>query len=115
MICLDQKVKWWKVLSDRHHVLIQHDYCVDDQPGMYAEYPDGSTQFISVDEWTVSTWNWQLLTVMDREFAKELYRNGDIKELTKLHNTHLLSGSYICCDTESVRLNFKAAIENQLI
>lgn len=115
MVCLEVKVKWWKVLSPTSHVVIKKSQCIDLEPGIYAELPDGTKRYFTAEESKVSLWNWDKLDVAARTKAKQLFANNKFRELTEMHNTYKLTDNYICCDTESVRLNFREAIANNLI
>lgn len=115
MICLEEKVRWWKIVNETTHVFLGEDLCKENQPGLYAEYPDGSREYYSEHIEKLTQWHWENLNEDEKSIARELYNNKDEFGMMKFHNEMLLSGSTICCDSELVRRNFKAAINQGII
>jgi len=115
MICRDEEVKWWRIISPTKHKLIQKSKCVEPIENLYAEYSDGTQELIHGELLTSTLWHWENLPSSEIESVTILVTQRNELELVKIANTYMLADYIICCDTSYVIEQFKQALKHNLI
>lgn len=105
--CYESDVEWWIIRSSKTHVLSYVGKCRELEQGLYVEFPDGRKEYVASQPEPESVWNFDLIPLEDYAQISEWVQQGNKKELLKIHNKYLLSGSIVCCEDIQVLENFK--------
>lgn len=115
MICKEQSVKWWKIISPTFHKLLHHGDCVELTDNLYAEYPDGRKEIINGELGDYTSWNWKNLPIDQIIIVTNLLTSFDKVGIAKVLNKYKVAPYTICCDMDYVIEQLKIAIRENYI
>ncbi len=109
--CLEGKVKWWKIVTDRMHILLSENNCHEHTPGVYGESDTGEFEAFNTEMPCPVTWDYSKLPDHELLNVSRFITDCNVRGLIVIHNQYGLSAQSFCCDNGGIVENFKEILK----
>lgn len=109
--CLKGRVKWWRIVSEKMHILISEDNCHEEAPGVYGENEEGEFEAFNTDMPCPVSWNYEKLPDHELLNVSRYLTDCNVRGLISIHNQYKLSTQSFCCDNGGIVENFKEILK----
>ncbi len=109
--CLEGKVKWWKIVHERFHILESEDNCHEEMPGIYGENDLGEIESFNNDLPSPVTWDYERLPDHEMLNVSRFVTDCNVRGLISIHNQYKLSAQTFCCDQSGIIQNFREILK----
>lgn len=109
--CLEGKVKWWKIVTVRMHILLSEDNCQEHTPGVYGESDTGEVEAFNNELPMSVTWDYEKLPDIELLNVSRFITDCNVRGLISIHNQYKLSDQSFCCDNTGIVQNFKEILK----
>lgn len=109
--CLEGKVKWWRIVTDRMHILLSEDNCHEHTPGVYGESDTGEVEAFNNELPMSVTWDYGKLPDSELLNVSRFITDCNVRGLISIHNQYKLSDQSFCCDNTGIVQNFKEILK----